>query len=187
MEANIDRFLHLIDGLPLGNYQRDVIKSRYIPMLRSAENSYSYTYATYAVTTTIITVASVVITALIPLDKLAGLNTNAVFWITFGFSIALTLANKFMHAFSMNQKYIFGKIYLEKLRSEGWSFISGTDKYASCDIDSRFTLFCSRIEHLRMKSLEIDGNNPNDMIAAGPNTIIDITDTKNSISTQLQN
>lgn len=170
MSSDVAHFSHLVNGLPLGTYQRDVIMSRYVPLMIGAEHAYARSCAAYITSTLIITVASVVIVALIPLDKMAGLNTSVIFWINFSFSVALALANKFMHAFSVGQKYIFRKIYLEKLRSEGWAFVSGTDKYSGIDIDTRFTLFCSRIEHLKIKSLEIEstGSSPNDMIAAGP-------------------
>lgn len=147
------KFTKSLRDLPLSDYEKNIIISRYISIVIKAETDYYCTWLAYTVMTNLVTIAGVLVASLISLEKVVE-SPNIMFWITWGLSIALTIANKLLYVYNIHKKYVLGIIMLEKYYSEGWSFISGIGRYDDYNFDSRFKLFTSRIERLKMKSLE---------------------------------
>lgn len=152
-----ERYFKLLSELPLGPFERDLIKERYVNIVINAERDYRRTYTLYLILSNIITISGVLITAFVSFDKLTTQcesSVSAYFWIIWTLSILLTLANKWLHTFSIHKKYVLGIVMLEKLYSEGWSFLAGIDKYRRKNYSQRFRYFCTRVEKIKLKSIE---------------------------------
>jgi hypothetical protein len=138
--------------------RKGIIKSRYIGMVNAAERDYRRVYIMYLIFTNLITISGVMITALISLGELSWLSPTGsmvIFWLTWVLGISLTLANKWIYTFNVHKKYVLNSVLLEKLYNEGWSFISGIGRYSTCaNDDEKFLKFCTRVEKLKVKSIE---------------------------------
>ncbi|QYB17683.1 hypothetical protein PV-S19_0319 [Pacmanvirus S19] len=176
------RYKRLLESTPLTQYEKDIINERYIRIVTRAELDYRRTCIMYILLTNIITVSGVLITGFVSLNKIGIVGdtaSNVFFWIVFVLSVILTLSNKFLYSFNIHKKYVLNIVILEKFYSEGWSFISGINRYAHCvDYTAQFKLFCSRIERIKLKSLESlpemnSNNNPADILATGSTPIAD--------------
>lgn len=152
------QFLELLHGVPLSDFDKEIIKSRYIDVVKNIEMDFRLNRLAFFILTNAITIAGVLITGLVSLDKLTfidGRTAQGVFWTVWTLSIIVTLSNKWLYSFSIAKKYVTNATVLEKLYSEGWQFLAGIDKYKYCmTIDERFKLFCTRIEKLKLKSVE---------------------------------
>lgn len=152
------KYTDSLERLPLGRFEKDLIIYRYVDIVVSTENSYRWTCLLYVVLSNIITIAGVLIAAFVSFDKIFGNCNNVVtgfFWVVWGLSIALTLANKWLYSFNVHKKYVLNKAVLEKFYSEGWSFLAGIGRYGKLEsLDNRFALFYARIEKIKLKSIE---------------------------------
>ena len=181
------RFSKLLDAMPLSRFEKNIIKYRYIDVVTNAENDYRRTCIMFILLTNIISIAGVFITGLISLDRLKIINENAgtaLFWIVWSLSISLTLSNKWLYSFNIHKKYVLNVTILEKFYTEGWSFVSGIDRYKNLtDYNARFKLFCARVERIKMKSLEsmpeMESNESvSEILATGPADLQQTADDK---------
>lgn len=147
------RFSVLLDALPLSRLEKEIVRQRYLKIVEIAESEYRVTQILFLLLSNVITIASVLITAFVSFDRMSTGN-SALLWTTWGLSIALTLANKWMYSFNINKKYVLNVAFLQKLHSEGWCFVAGTGRYDELDYGSRFKVFCQRIEKLKLKCIE---------------------------------
>lgn len=153
-----ERFVPLLDSVPLSKFQKNVISNRYIVLAEHAHRDYNVMYYVYTVLSYIITFGSIIVAALVSLKELGWLNDAgrmSIFWITWGLSIAVAIASKYLYAFAVHKKYVLNTIILQKYYNEGWSFISNIGRYGKYDsYDDKFKLFCARIEKINAKSVE---------------------------------
>lgn len=150
---------HQLDAI-----QREVIKDRYISVVTHAENDYRRATFLYISLTNIITIAGVLVTAFVSFDRISSTTNNTsiatsltsqiFLWLVWILGILLSVCNGLLYTFNIPKKYVLNIAILEKLYSEGWSFIAGIGRYKTSDIDARFERFCSRIEKIKMKSVE---------------------------------
>jgi hypothetical protein len=172
-----EKFIIALDALQLNENEKNIIKFRYVDMVYEAEKDYRRICILYIILTNIITISGVLITALLSLNKMQFISTHAttIFWVVWSLSIIVTLANKWVHSYNIDKKYILNTSFLEKLYSEGWSFVSGIDTYDMV-IHERYSLFCTRIEQLKMKSLEnitdLQTSKYNDILGQSSNVIV---------------
>lgn len=141
----------------LSYHQQKVIIYRYLDMVEEAEHEYRKIKIFYIIFTNVVTVAGVLITGLISLDKINLISSTfaeILFWIVWALSILLTLANKLIYSFNIHKKYVISYATLEKFYSEGWMFIAGIGRYNTINLDKKFKLFCTRIELIKFKSIE---------------------------------
>lgn len=152
------RYTKLLNDLPLARYERNIISERYVRIVSAAENDYRRTCILYIILTNLITISGVFIVGLLSIEKMSDIDVTSakvIFWIVWSLSILLTLANKWLYSFNIHKKYVLNIAILEKLYSEGWLFAAGVGRYKKyVDCSDRFKLFCTRIEKLKMKSLE---------------------------------
>jgi len=163
------RFTKVINKLALSDTERELITSRYINIVTTTEANYRRVFVLYILLSNLVTIAGVLITALVSLDAVNVYSKAAFFWVIWGLSIALTLSNKWLYSFEIHKKYNKLATILEKFYSEGWSFASGVGKYASGDIHARYKLFCARVERIKMKTVEIGSGDEKtaEILAAG--------------------
>jgi hypothetical protein len=150
-------YVSLVDALPLTDLEKDIIKDRYMDIVTAAEEARQRTNYVYTILTNIITISGVLITAFVSFNKLSTENdevTQIFLWVVWCLGIILTVANKWLYVFNVPRNYILNVVLLEKLYTEGWSFVSGIGRYKTDNHGLRFRLFCSRIEKIKLKSLE---------------------------------
>lgn len=168
------KFTDLLETIPLSRYEKDVIISRYLKIVKDTENEYLFAKITFNILTNIITIFGVLSTCLLGIYKSLPAETYAatvIFWIIFAFSVCLTLANKWLSTFNIQKKYVLGVSSIEKLHNEGWCFLEGIEHYNGInDMTNKYKLFCSRIEKIRMKLVanmpELSSNTPAEEILA---------------------
>lgn len=147
------RFTKQLDLMPLSQQERDIIINRYVHLVILAEAKNRWSGVFYYLLTNIVTISGVLITAFLSLDKFTD-GSSYTYWVCWSLAIILTIANKMMYAFNINRSYLLSVVVLEKLYSEGWSFVSGIGKYNIENITDRFRMFCSRIEKIKIKTLK---------------------------------
>jgi len=162
------RFTKQLNSMPLSQQERDIIINRYVHLVILAEAKNRWSGVFYYLLTNLVTISGVLITAFLSLDKFTD-GVTYTYWVCWSLSIILTIANKLLYAFNINRAYLLSTVVLEKLYSEGWSFVSGVGKYNIENITERFQIFCSRIEKIKMKTLKTMGgeNGCKEIISAG--------------------
>lgn len=148
------KYISALDDTTLSDREKNIIKERYLGLVTMAERGYVSAVVVYLLLTNIVTIAGVLIAAIVSIG--APNTTNCIdgpiFWIVWAMSIILTIANKLLYIFDIHKKYILGRITLEKLYSEGWSFLAGVNHYSDIPADTRpFEIFCHRIENIWLK------------------------------------
>jgi hypothetical protein len=153
------RFLKAAETLKLSNTQLSIIRDRYLRIVNKAHHDYKRTWLLFVVLTNLITVGGVLIISFLGLEKVNIISTRAslaFYWTSFILSILVTISNKSLYSYNIPRKYILNGLVLDKYKSEGWTFIGGVDRYEKCqDMEERVKLFCSRVEKIKMKSMEI--------------------------------
>ena len=139
------------------DFQKSTIDNRYLTIVNTLENEYLFTAIAFTVLSNFITVGSVLITAFITLDKLDLLTDRAkssFFWTARAISIIVTISNKWIHSYNIHRKYLVKGGILEKLKSEGWAFLTTSGKYTRFidkGQDERFRHFSGRVERIIAK------------------------------------
>lgn len=155
-----------IEELPITQEEKRIISGRYLPMVEEAEINDTRGTFLFNVLTNAITVFGVMITALVSIERASVVtHTDAIFWSIWTMSIALTIANRWVSSYNVHKKYILARVVVEKLKTEGWQFIAGIDKYKNVqDPTERFKLFMTRIEKINQRLVQAlasinDGSN----------------------------
>ncbi len=151
------KYAKLLNDLPLTQFEKDVLGARYLSILEKTVIEYKYNHVMFVILTNIVSIAGILVTSLLLLEQIPDLgptSATGLFWTTWALALLLTLANKWLNTFDVYKKYILNKIVLEKLKSEGWQFITGIGRYRCSILADRFELFCARIEHIHLKSIE---------------------------------
>lgn len=156
------RFMKGVSLLKLSEPEMAFIRNRYIRIITSAETEYKCTTGLFLFLTNFITIGGILLIALLALGKITAIPDTVIevfYWVSWVFSVLITIANKTLYSFNIPKKYILNVLVLEKYKSEGWQFIGGLGKYEPCKImHDRVQLFNTRIERIKIKSLEIMAN-----------------------------
>lgn len=169
------KFTRLLEKTNMSRFEKDVIQSRFVNIVKHTEMQYIKVRILFLGLIQLITIAGVLIAALTPLEQVSWISSTGsmvIFWIIWSLAIILTLANKWLYSFNIHKKYVLNIIVLEKLYSEGWSFLAGVGHYKGVVGHEKYLMFCARIEKIKLKSIEsipeIESNNAmNDLLATG--------------------
>ena len=151
------KFNKVLDPLHLPKIHRTILNERYVSEVANAEKMYLMTTIIYFLLSNLITVGSVLVVTFISVDKIAMVPSDvqaAFFWAGWSLSVVVVIANKLLYSFNLQKKYILDKAALEKFRSEGWSYVSGINRYNGLTPVDSFNMFMSRIEKLRLKIVQ---------------------------------
>lgn len=162
--------------MKLSAAQRALLESRYLALVASTDWRLFYTRILYFALTLSIMIFGVLIAALITVEKISWITpgaARAVYWTTFSMSICLSILSGILHLFNIPKKYILCQTTLERLKAEGWAFVSGIGRYH--DDENRFNVFCMRIEKIKSKFVAMKV--AIDTQAAGAETV-DASDTQ---------
>jgi hypothetical protein len=146
-----------IDAMPLINSQKNVIKDRFVTIVEEEKKAYRRNKIIYTACRFFITIGSVasVLTVMVGDNiDLTDSQKTILAWITVALNVMNVIANTIMSD-GLSKKYVLSESLVEKLQSEGWSFITGTKSYDGVDdISERFRVFVARIEKIKLKSVE---------------------------------
>ncbi len=177
------RFKTILQHLDLTPVQKEIIKTRYLDLLRGLQKRVRNHSVIFFIGHFIITVGSLFVPALLSIqnsDKeyaLVGGPFNVhIYWATFIISLLVTIWNGILTLFRIDKKYYFLNTILESLRSEGWQYMSLTGRYSGHLIrnkkpthQNQFIHFTHYVEKIKMKQIEEEYYRTDDK-AQAPNT-----------------
>lgn len=147
----------IINDIDLPEVEKKVIMKRYVEEVIRSERTSSIICVLYFVMRFAITIGGVLMTSLLLLTKLSIINKdaeNALFWICWGLSLLVGLANESIYAFGLDKKFYVNTMILEKLKSEGWQFIELTGRYQRFLTHKlAYKEFVYRIERLKIANV----------------------------------
>jgi hypothetical protein len=177
------RFRTILQHLDLTPVQKEIIKTRYLDLLRGLQKRVRNHSIVFFLGHFIITVGSLFVPALLSIqnsDKEYALVTGPfnvhIYWATFIISLLVTIWNGILTLFRIDKKYYFLNTILESLRSEGWQYMSLTGRYSGHLIrnkkpthQNQFIHFTHYVEKIKMKQIEEEYYRTDDK-AQAPNT-----------------
>ncbi len=163
------KFTAALNTIPLSSAQKIVITNRYIDIVTTTEGRYWWTAFVYWVLTLLTLIAAALIAAL------SAYNTDnaAIKWTVFALGLAIVISSGIMSAFEIAKKRVLDFVVLEKLKSEGWTFVAGVGKYTCDDMAVNYKLFCERVEKIQgiavsnSPDAKSADNTANEILAAG--------------------
>ena len=131
------------------------IKNRYMQLVSTTESDYRRTTVLFMLLTNIITIAGILITALVSINQVyTGTLRDPIFWITWSLTILVTISNKILYAYGIDKKYIINYSMQERLKAEGWKFADKVGIYDGLSGEESYRLFVLRIEEIQARSAE---------------------------------
>lgn len=160
-----------MEGVPLNNVQKTILKERYLQVLTSLESRCSRLATYFHVSRLLITVGSLIVPALLSIQYTntgpetvmndPGSFAYRIYWATWIISLLVTTSNGIVSVFKIDKKYYFLHTALEQLRSEGWQYLQLSGRYsgfynhgAAPTHNNQFVFFCHTVEKIKMKQVE---------------------------------
>jgi hypothetical protein len=144
----------------LTSLQRETIKARYRFLMaeyRRRAVLYSFLFYTLRI---LMTVGSLVVPALISLKSANDSNDDAMYWLTWTISLAVTTSNGLMTLFKLDKRFFMIHAVSERLRSETWQYLTLGGRYSGHygghrpNHHNQYVFFVSRLEKIRMKHVD---------------------------------
>ena len=165
---DVSKFKTIIQHLELSPVQKEIIETRFLHILQNLQKRTRNHAIIYFVGHFIITVGSLFVPALISIqnsDKEYALTNGPfnvhMYWSTFAISLLVTMWNAVLTLFRIDKKYYFLNTILERLRSEGWQYMSLTGRYSGHltpgkkpTHENQFIHFTHYVEKIKMKQIE---------------------------------
>jgi hypothetical protein len=143
----------------LSPVQRTTIKERYRFMLREYRRRIVlYSFLFYVLRMTM-TVGSLAVPALLSL-KTTPDGAEALYWFTWGMSLAVTTANGLSTLFKVDKRFFMIRTVAEQLRTETWQFLALSGRYSGYYGGERpthanqYVYYTTRLEKIRMRHIE---------------------------------
>jgi uncharacterized membrane protein len=162
------KFRTVLQYIQLSDAQKRMIETRYLAILQSLQKRTRNHAIVFYIGHFVITLGSLLVPALLSIqnsDPAYALTTGAfhvhMYWATFTLSLLVTMGNAILTLFRIDKKYYFLNTVLERLRSEGWQYMSLTGRYSghltpgkTPTHDNQFIHFMHYVEKLKMKQIE---------------------------------
>lgn len=151
---NLDKKLFIIYSIlenldTLTIKDKNLILSRYIPLIRYVRNKYILFSKYYSISSLFVIISSILITLLTPIINSNSVYSSFLVYIISILSFLVSVTNGFSTFFKWDRKYILlFKIY-NKLEQEIWLFIEGVGIYKleqNQTHKDKLTIFLSKIE-----------------------------------------
>lgn len=161
-------FKMILQHLDLTTVQKSIIETRYLHILQNLQKRARTHCIIHFIGHFIITVGSLLVPALLSIQNsdrefalTAGPFNVHIYWATFAISLLVTMWNAILTLFRIDKKYYFLNTILERLRSEGWQYVSLTGRYSGHltkgvkpTHKNQFIYFTHYIERVKMKQIE---------------------------------
>lgn len=165
-----DRILDETDSDSLSNFNKSIMKERYIPMVNAMIIESIKSNIFFSILQSTITFGSILVPALLSTEqKSIFYNTtneqdiqyqHNLYWIIWGISLAVTLSNAVVQLTNMDKKYIMRHINVSHMKKEGWLFLQKSGKiygqYINEKHDVFVNIFWERIERFRFNCVTND-------------------------------
>lgn len=161
------KFKTVLHYLDLTNAQKQIIETRYLRILQHLQKRTRNHAVIFFIGHFVITVGSLFVPALLSIqnsDKEYALTSGPfnvhMYWATFAISLLVTMWNAILTLFRIDKKYYFLNTTLERLRSEGWQYVSLTGRYSGHltkkkpTHKNQFVYFAHYVERIKMKQIE---------------------------------
>jgi hypothetical protein len=153
----------VVDRLDLSLLQKEIIKIRYVNLIRDTYNRALRISVIYYICHLIVTVGSLIVPALMSIQYMS--SQGEIYWITWSLSLLVTTSNGLLIFFKIDKKYLYLHTNVEKLTTEGWQFSQLSGHYSGFYTpdkapthDNQFIFFCNRIEKIRMREVDDEYN-----------------------------
>lgn len=153
-------FENALSNVSLTPLQQNIIRGRYIPLIKHIRHRTVRTSMMFNTSRIIITVGSLIVPALLSIQGLSNTNKE-IYWGTWVVSLFVTICNALVALFKYDKRYYYLHTILEKLISEGWQYIELTGRYSGYHThghapthENQFVFFCHAIEKIRMQQVE---------------------------------
>lgn len=159
----VRHFSSIIDDLEITDFHKKIIKKRYLRFVSEYMDKSIWTGRFYHSFRFIITTFSILVPALLSIQKkVEDLATsddietiqfnNMIYWITWTLSLGVTLLNGIFQLYSLDQTFFKAALIQEKLRMEGWHYVTLSGKYAIYPShQDAFKRFINSVEKLKLK------------------------------------
>jgi hypothetical protein len=148
--------------------ERFAIKTRYITILRNTASRSRLYSRFYHGGHFIVTVGSLIVPALLSIQFTSTNSMSQsqfqeiIYWTTWVLSLMVTIANGILTLFKVDKKYNLLQIMLQKLKSEGYQFVSLTGRYSiksnssnsSNPYDTQLNVFSYQVEKIIQKQID---------------------------------
>jgi hypothetical protein len=165
-----DRILEETDSDSLSNFNKSIMRERYIPMVNAMIIESIKSNIFFSILQSTITFGSILVPALLSTEQ-KSIFYNAtteqdiqyqhnLYWIIWGISLAVTLSNAVVQLTNMDKKYIMRHINVSHMKKEGWLFLQKSGKiygqYINEKHDVFVNIFWERIERFRFNCVTND-------------------------------
>jgi hypothetical protein len=156
-------YLRTVDGLLLTDFQKQIIRDRYVGLLYITESRAARFTIFFYTSRFIVTVGSLFVPALLSIQSpsSSGESSYQVYWSTWTLSLLVSVFNAVLTLFKIEKKFLYLHTDIEKLNSEGWQYAGLSGRYSGFYTQTQvpthsnqFIFFCHMIEKIRMKEVE---------------------------------
>ena len=148
----------MFDSINIQEYQKDILKKRYINVLKNFQIRALYLTYIFYTSKTVITVGSIIVPAFISIQGAS--YEPQLYWITWFISLLVTVCNGLLTLFKIDKRYYFIHTTLELLTSEGWQYLGLSGRYSPKDApippthENQFLTFFHMAEKIKMRQVE---------------------------------
>jgi len=153
------------DDPSLNQLSKSILKDRYVRIVNSLEVSAKRSNFWFLTLSSITTVGSIIVPALISIqdkpflvnsttDELEQHNNN-IYWASWGVSLAVTISNAMVRLFGFDKTAITRKLRMNHLKSEGWLFLELSGDYSRFTThQDAFQTFCNNVEKIKTEQIQ---------------------------------
>jgi hypothetical protein len=156
--GQLDELCFMFDSINIQEYQKDILKKRYISVVKNFQIRAFYLTYIFYVSKTVITVGSIIVPAFISIQGAS--YEPQLYWITWFISLLVTVCNGLLTLFKIDKRYYFIHTTLELLTSEGWQYLGLSGRYSPKDApiapthENQFLTFFHMAEKIKMRQVE---------------------------------
>jgi hypothetical protein len=156
--GQLDELCYMFDSINIQEYQKDILKKRYISVVKNFQIRAFYLTYVFYISKTVITVGSIIVPAFISIQGAS--YEPQLYWITWFISLLVTVCNGLLTLFKIDKRYYFIHTTLELLTSEGWQYLGLSGRYSPKDApiapthENQFLTFFHMAEKIKMRQVE---------------------------------
>jgi len=156
--GQLDDLVVMFDSINIQEYQKDILKKRYVSVVKNFQIRAFYLTYIFYVSKTVITVGSIIVPAFISIQGAS--YEPQLYWITWFISLLVTVCNGLLTLFKIDKRYYFIHTTLELLTSEGWQYLGLSGRYSPKDApippthENQFLTFFHMAEKIKMRQVE---------------------------------
>ena len=144
------RIYPIIDCLDLSNFQKNIIRKRYVKLVLNYEKHYEITHKRYNTCRILISVGSMILPTLQTVQNNENVASfkNEIFWSAIGTSLTVMIANNLISMFTLDTRYLMYAITCEKLKAIGWQYFESSGMFMNNDHEGNYVKFWNEVEKI---------------------------------------